>query len=562
MQRKKAVRLILIFIIAVVIFAVIVGLSHKNSASKERYNMNTFFGVLNKECVAIMVDEFLLEEQGFYENDNLYMSFNVVTDYICERFFWDEELQCILFVKPEGVQRLYQEDGYIIKDDCIYMSWNLVTEYAQISQEVYSNPNRIIIRTANVENTFADVNNNTEIRYRAGLKSPILKDVKKGEQLKVLDTVDDWTHVVSADGCIGYIKSNCLDKEYTDSYNFDNMDMVYPSLSLDKPVCLGWHQMSYYGGNSSLKDKIASVKGLNVISPTWFYLTDDEGNVESLASADYVDTCHNLGIQVWALIENFTHDVNEQELLSKYSKRQKIINTLINECLNYNIDGINVDFEELTEDAGEGYIQFIRELSVECHKHDIILSVDNYVPYNFNSFYARKEQAVFADYVIVMSYDEHRNEETGAGSVASLTYVDYAIGKMLEEVPKEKLINAVPFYTRLWIETPKSEQELAAESATDDYQPYKLSWQTIEMYKSEAFVNEHNIELTWDAEAGQNYGEYVEDGTVYKIWIEDANSIEEKIKKIQEYDIAGMAAWTLGFETTNIWDVIERYYPE
>ena len=562
MQKIKTIWPFFIFIAAVVIIAVVFGISYKNRPTKERYDMNTFFGVSDKEHLAIMVDDFLLEEQAVYENDTIYVSFDTVTDYICERFFWDEELQCIIYVTPEGPQILKEEDGYTVLNNQVYMSWELVTKYARINQKVYNNPDRIVIRTQEEQVSFAKVKKATEIRYRAGNKSPILKNVKGGEQLKVLDTVDDWTHVVSEDGCIGYIKSNCLGESYKGVYELDNSDTVYPSVSLDEKICLGWHQMTSYAGNDTLGEKLASAKGLNVISPTWFFLSDNSGTVTSLASADYVNTCHNLGIQVWALIENITYEVDEYEIFSKYSIRQRVIDSLISECLRYDIDGINVDFEMLSAEEGPGYIEFIRELSIECHKNGIILSVDNYVPYNFNSFYARREQAVFADYVIVMSYDEHLNEETGAGSVASLEYVDYAIGKMLEDVPKEKLINAVPFYTRLWIETPKSEQEVAAESATDEYTPYKLSWQTLGMDSAAEFIEEHDIELLWYDEPAQYYGEYTEDGVVYKIWLEDERSLEEKLKLIQEYDIAGVAAWKLGFETSNIWDLINRYYPE
>lgn len=562
MQRKRSIWPFVVFISLVIVVALIFGISYRLRPTKERYDLKTFFGAPDSEHLALMVDDVLLEEQAVYEEDTIYVAFETVRDYICERFFWDEELECIIYVMPDGPHILKEEDGFFVSDETVYMSWDLITAYAQIRHSVQEGPSRIIINTSDDSMTFADVKKDSQIRYRAGVKSPILKDAKKGEKLRVLDTVDDWTHVISEDGCIGYIKSNCLDDEYDDTYELANSDQVYTSKQLEEKVCMAWHQMTSSVGNDTLNEKLASVKGLNVISPTWFFLSDSEGAVISLADSAYVETCHNLGIQVWALVENITYDVNEYSVLSRYSSRQRVIDTLISECLRYGIDGINVDFEQLAADEGPGYIEFIRELSVECHRNGLVLSTDNYVPYNFNSFYSRSEQGVFADYVIVMSYDEHLNDSTGPGSVASLEYVTYAIDEMLKEVPKDKLINAIPFYTRLWTETPKTDQEVAQENASEEYSAFNLSWETMGIGAAADYIAEHGIETIWYEETGQYYGEYTENGVTSKIWLEDERSLEEKLKIVQEHDIAGIAAWKLGLETENIWDLIEKYYPE
>lgn len=562
MQKKKSILPFIVFIELVVIVALVFGISYRYKPTNERYDLNTFFGNPGAKHYALMVNDVLLEEQANIENDEIYLAYSTVEEYISDRFFWDEELKCIIYVMPDGPHILKAEDGFYISEDTVYVKWDLITKYAQINYVLAERPNRIIIQTEDDTKSFADVKKDGQIRYRAGVKSPILKDVTKGESVRILDTVDDWTHVITSDGFIGYIKSNCLGKEYENVYDIVNAEQVYPSVMLDEKVCLAWHQMTSTVGNDTLDEKLSGVKGLNVISPTWFFLSDSQGNVKSIADAEYVQTCHNLGIQVWALIENITYDVDEYNVFANYSIRQRVIDSLISECLRYDIDGINVDFEQLAVEEGAGYIQFIRELSIECHKNGLVLSSDNYVPYNFNSFYNRDEQAVFCDYVIVMSYDEHLNDETGAGSVASLDYVRYGIEESLKEIPKEKLINAIPFYTRLWVETPKTEQEIASENAAEEYSAFNLSWQTLGIADAINYVDENGMESIWYEETGQYYCETEKEGSVYKIWLEDERSLEEKLKIVQEKDIAGIGAWKLGLETDAVWDLIEKYYPE
>lgn len=562
MQERKSIWPFVVFITLVVAVALVFGISYRYRPTKERYDLNTFFGNPGTDHYALMVDDVLLEEQAVIDNEEIYLAFSTVQEYICERFFWDEELECIIYVMPDGPHILKPEDGFYILDETVYMKWDLLTQYAQINYTVAEKPNRIVIQTSDENKNFADVKKDAEIRYRAGVKSPILKDVTKGESLRILDTVDDWTHVVTSDGFIGYIKSNCLGDEYENAYDMVNAEQIYPSVMLDEKICMAWHQMTSTVGNDTLDEKLESVKGLNVISPTWFFLSDSQGSVKSLADSEYVQKCHNMGVQVWALVENITYDVDEYNIFANYSIRQRVIDSLISECLRYDIDGINVDFEQLAVEEGTGYIQFIRELSVECHRNGLVLSADNYVPYNFNSFYNRDEQAVFCDYVIVMAYDEHLNTETGAGSVASLEYVRYAIEETLKEVPKEKLINAVPFYTRLWVETPKTEQEIAAESASEEYSSFNLSWETLGLAEAADYVTQNAMETIWYEETGQYYCEMDKDGSTYKIWLEDERSMEEKLKVVQEHDIAGIAAWKLGIETEGIWTLIEKYYPE
>lgn len=226
-------------------------------------------------------------------------------------------------------------------------------------------------------------------------------------------------------------------------------------------------------------------------------------------------------------------------LLSKTSTRQKLIEKLMAEVEQYGLDGLNLDFEGIKKEAGVHYIQFIRELSVSCRKEGIVLSVDNYVPYAGNEFYNRKEQGIVADYVIVMGYDEHYAGGE-PGSVASVGYVNDGISNTLKQVPKEKLINAIPLYTRVWTE--------AADGKTSSV--------ALGIAKAKEWAVENNVELYWQEELGQYYGELKTEEGTKKVWMEEERSIGLKMDLIRKYDLAGVACWKLGFEPAELWDEI------
>ena len=317
-------------------------------------------------------------------------------------------------------------------------------------------------------------------------------------------------------------------------------------LSRDYKINLGWHVIGGVGGNDTLEETVAKTKGLNVISPTWFTLTGNEGEFSSFATTSYVERAHEMGLEVWALVGNVDSvDVDLYTVLSKTSNRRRLILQLLAAVREYNLDGLNIDFENVSLDAGEPFIQFIRELSIPCRKYGIVLSVDNYVPMNHTDHYDRAEQGVVADYVIIMGYDEHYNGSDEAGSVASINFVESGIKNTVAEVPKEKVINALPFYTRIW------------ETGADG-----ISSQAVGMEMAQTYVSDHGIATRWDEVTCQNYGEFQDGDRLCQVWLEDAESITVKLNIMEKYEIAGVAAWRLGFETADIWDVIEEYMNE
>ena len=350
--------------------------------------------------------------------------------------------------------------------------------------------------------------------------------------------MDNWDQVATDDGYIGYIDKKKVGKasETTFERNFEGEQYSY--LTMDEKVNMVWHQVTSTDANAYFADATANMTGVNVISPTWFYLTDTSGNIASIASADYVAQAHEKGLKVWGLIDNFTQDVSTTETLSSTAARQNIISQLIQAATGVGMDGINVDFESLSEDVGIHFLEFLRELSIECHKNNLVLSVDNPVPEDFTSHYDRAEQGRVVDYVIIMGYDEHY-VGSDAGSVASLPWVEQGVQDTLAEVPAERVINAVPFYTRLWRTTGGN-----------------VTSEAIGMDQAQQVIAENNVETYWDKTTSQNYGTYDIDNSTYQIWLEDSQSIAEKVKLVSKYNLAGVSAWKLGFENSGIWQVI------
>ncbi len=307
---------------------------------------------------------------------------------------------------------------------------------------------------------------------------------------------------------------------------------------------LGWHVVAGTAGNDTLDEVTANTKGLTVISPTWFKLNDNEGGFTSFATQSYVDKVHGMGMEVWGLVENIEYkdSIDMYQILSSTTTRAKLIDGLVNEALNYGLDGINVDFEQISADCGEHFIQFIRELSIPCRKNGLVLSIDNYVPMGGTDHYNRTEQGIVADYVIIMGYDEHYAGSREAGSVASINFVEEGIAQTVAQVPPEKVINAVPFYTRIW-----------------ETKDGAIGSKAVGMDAAEEYVRAHNITVEWNEETCQNYGEYTEDGSLFQVWLEDESSIEVKLNIMDKYQIAGLASWRLGFEKPVVWDKIEEY---
>ena len=537
-------------------------LYEKYSPSKEMADLKEYFGLSGDQDMAVVINNEMVGDMARLIDGKVYLHVETVYEYIDSRFYWDEKENQYLYALPKElvsaavgessytVAKSSQDAGYVIlrtNGSDAYVAADFLLNYTNFIYEYSEEPNRVRITTEFGNKDVVTAQKKAAVRWKAGIKSPILTNVDKGTVMYVLEEpedVGDWTKVLTKDGFIGYVKNNrisAVTQEEVTAPDFEEPE--YTSISKDYTINMTWHQVTNMEANNYLLNKIADTKGLTTISPTWFSIADTDGNISSLASQAYVTYAHQQGLEVWGLVDNFKEGVSTYETLSKTSSRQRLVNQLIAAAIQYGLDGINVDFELITQDCARAYIEFIRELSIMCRINGIILSVDNYVPTASSDHYDRAEQGVFADYVVIMGYDEHYAGSEEAGSVASIDYVQQGIEKTLSEVPKEKVINAIPFYTRFW----KTDADGTVTS------------EALGMNDADQKVKNNNAEPVWDDTTKQYYVEIEYDGAIYQMWMEEETSIEEKMKLIKQYELAGVSSWRLGYERPSIWDVILKY---
>lgn len=513
-------------------------------------DQNEWFGVVGDRVAIILDNQRVEDSKGRYINEEIYLPLDWVTETLNEKFYWDDVEKLLIYTLPEEI--VYADlstmgDGgkplVAEQEGQIWLLAGLVMNYTDIRIEGFADEEarRVFIDTGWDSVPAAVTEKAGKLRVRGGVKSAILTEVGENESVQVLETMERWSKVRTETGYVGYIQNKLL-KPISDHHFVSNFQPpLYTSISLNKPVCLVWHQVFSQEANNAMEQLMSATEGVNVIAPTWFMLTDNEGNYECLADQGYVDKAHRMGLQVWAVLDNFNkgEKVQSELLFSRTSVRKKLIDALIKDIKAYDIDGINLDVESIREEAGPHYVQFIRELSVSCRREGIILSVDNTVPAAYSSFYNREEQGRVADYVIIMAYDEHYAGGE-AGSVASLGYVRKGIEDTLKLIPREKFINGIPFYTRVW------KEEAGATTAT-----------SMGIGAAKAWVKEHGMVLDWDEETGQYYGQIQDGNAVYRLWMEEERSVSKKMDLIRENNLAGVACWKLGFETPEMWKIVK-----
>lgn len=564
-----------IFIIVVILIAAISLLIKKYSPSKEKVDLNSYYNIQNEDDMAIILDNQRMDNMAKYWDGHVYLEYEMIHDNLNQRFYWDANENILRYVTPTDVisvnagEQSYMvtktsenTDYVIVKVDAdkMYVALDFVQLYTNIDFKVSEKPNRVQITSQWGKIETAEVKRSTQIRQKGGIKSPIVAEVEKGSKVTVIESGDNWSKVCTEDGMIGYLKNSKLGEAQKETISREFEEPVFNHLLKNEKISLGWHQVTTKEANERVANVLQSTKGINVLSPTWFYLNDNNGNIYSLASRSYVDYCHQNGVEVWALVSNLENpDVDTTYVLTHTSTRDYLVNQIIAAAIEYNLDGINLDFEALESEVGDAYIQFVRELSIKCENNNIVLSIDNYVPSNYTAFYNRSEQALFADYVIIMAYDEHTRVSEDVGPCASINFVKEGVENTLKEVPAEQTILGMPFYTRVWELTPKDGAGEDVESASEDYLPYTFTCSEEGMQTVENRYTVNGAQATWDEETGCYYVEYENNGKTYKIWIENESSLEEKLKVMKENSLAGAAYWKLGFERSSAWDTIIKY---
>ena len=569
-QKKLMIPFIALLVLAVIITAIAL-LVRRYMPSNKEMPLDDYFKVSEGEMQVILQDQ-IYDTKALYEGDRIYVDFGMVHDYLNPRFYWDSGENQLLYTTSTAVisASVDSNDYYTnkskasmdypivkVKGDTAYVALDYVKEHTALDYKKYDKPDRVVITYRyNEKADYAKAKKKAKMRYRASIKSDILVKLEENARVRVLEQGDStksgdgnassFDKVMSADGVVGYIRKKDLGKIFQSEYTTDFKEEQYSHILKDGKVNLVWHQVTNSSANDGVLNLLNATKGVNVVAPTWFTVSGNHGEITSLASDTYVSRARSLGVDVWGVCNDFSNDSKIGKVLASTTTRQKLVKNLIAEAIKYSLDGINIDFEHVRKANGDDFIQFIRELGIMCRNNGVVLSIDNYPPTSYSMYYNRKEQAAVADYVITMAYDEYFAGSEEAGPVSSLNYVKDSTANTLKEVPAEQTIMALPFYSRLWKETTKDGK-------------VKLSSEAYGMRSAKEVMVDAGAAFDWNDDSGMNYAEYTKDSVVYKMWLEDQSSLEEKMKVVSESKTAGYAFWKLGLEDSAVWDMIIKY---
>lgn len=525
--------------------------------TKEKMSGYKYFDIdKNTDKVLVMIDGESYPDTGINIDGRLYLPQEFIADNINVGFYYDKESDATLYLDTSYIYafkknqndysddtgKIYTMDYSVIRDvdgEC-FIAWDYVAERTDCEYQYASEPDRLNVTLKSEAKQCVTAGKKAAVRYRGGIKSPVLEYVSKGDRLEYVDDIDEWIKVTTVSGYTGYVKKS----EVSDTFEYVREQKAVEEhnfLLKNEKITLAWFQVSGTAGNSSIDNNMSTISGVNVIAPTWYSVTDESGNMSSYASADFVSKMHQRGIDVWALVSDFDTNVDFAQLYSSKAARTNMVNKLVGEAKSYGFDGINLDYENIKSAYAKDYLQFVRELSVACERNGIVLSTDNYKPEAYNRCYNLKEQSKFVDYVIVMAYDEHY-AGTDAGSVASLPFVKEAVEDTVQLVGKEHVIAGIPFYTRIWTTTDgnTTSRAVGMQAAIDQ-------------------LNSDGQVALWNDDCGQYVASYTVGSSTRQIWFEEEKSIEAKMQVIQQENTAGVACWKLGLEKSTVWSVISQY---
>jgi len=492
----------------------------------------------------------------------IYISIGVLSDHLNTKTYFDSEEKIAIITTLDKVIRFYGKTSevtinnkkvdhikpMIIDGEKPLVPLSQIEEYLKIESKILGENGSIIIKSLFDNEIIGET-----VKEKAILKkdksnwAEIAGVLDKGHIIQIIGEDDVWIKILTEDGTEGYIKKRNVG-------NLEEISGLVPEKneSIWKPekdrILLTWE--SVYSRNPDT-EKIKEMDGLNVISPTWIHLKSPTGDLKHNISKDYIAWAKKRGYKIWALFSNSFDPKLTDAFLNNSAARERVINDLLKLIKENNMDGINIDFENVYLKNKELLVQFVRELTPVFHENDLVVSIDVTVKGgsdNWSRFYDRRALGEVVDYMAVMTYDEHWGSSPVSGSVASIQWVERGIRGILEEVPAEKLLLGVPFYTRIWIETPSEKA------------PNKMDVQSkaISMKTAMNILEKDNIIELWDEAAGQYYIVYMENNKVHKVWFEDSKSIELKTDLVNKYNLAGVAAWRRGFETEEIWTVIDN----
>lgn len=552
------------------------GLTYEDEAGND-IEYKTSVG---SQVIAVALENEYSKDYAIMKDVDAYININTIKENVDKRFYWDKKEKKLLFTDAKAVYTVGEGEttihsntdenvGYkvfLTENDKCYVNIKFIEKFIDVKHTVTkgdeNTPVIINLKYKSGEKTIFKTDSDIEMRTKGDYQNLIVREIPEDTEVTLIEKGKNWNKVKTDSGFIGYIPVKELIDEKNKKTEYKNDDAEYTHVTLDKKVSLAWNQVYNQNANNNLDDLLKNTKGINVISPTWFSLMDKRGNLSTLADLNYVEKAHKKNIQVWALFNDFTDKKLTKTVLTSTELRQRFVRNIMYYVDSFDLDGINIDFEYISKDIADDYMQFLRELSIECRKTGTILSIDNYAPSEWSGYFDREQQLKLADYIMIMNYDEHTSGSEEAGSVSSMTYAEKSIKDTIKEAKDaSRIINGMPFYTRVWKETPQEDGDGTGTLIEDAVNGnYYLSTEAVNMETAEKAYKEAGVKPVFDKTTGQNFVTYSKGKSTYSIWLEDETSVKARLELMNKYKMGGVAYWALGQEKDSIWKVISKYF--
>lgn len=549
---KKKKRIIKTFLTIVIIIVLgIIALIANNFIILDK-NKNTNLVINNKNVTSNLKNNVLIE------NGTIYLSEPDIANFFDKHIYEDTEINKVITTYEKKIATIGFDDNKIEingSNKNIYahaIKKNNVT-YLPISEmaDVYN------VEIANIDDTKvvtmdsldreqkrAIVNSSVSVKSTTNFIAKTVDRIKKGDCVIVVSSDKGWTKIRTANGKLGYIKSKKIENEFTVRENMEEEKQISGKVNLT------WDYYSQYG---SAPDRSGTtIDGVNVVSPAFFYLDTDgelKENVGQKGKA-YIEWAHNNGYKIWPMVQNAEAASSSlsitSEIMNSYEKRQKLIESIVNKCVEYKLDGVNIDFENMKQEDKDMFSRFIIELTPRLKEIGMVTSVDVTAPDGGETWslcFDRNVIGDVADYIVFMAYDEYGISSTKPGTNAGYDWVKLSLNKFLqtEEIESDKIILAIPYYTRVW--TTNSNGQLTGKN-------------TVAMKNLDSIIPD-GTERKWDDTLKQYYVEYSDGTNKKQIWIEDVKSLQAKVSLVNENKLAGVGSWQKDMESDDVWQMIK-----
>lgn len=550
-ERKKKI-IIRTFITIVALLVIFIIAMILNNFIILDNNKTTNLVINNRNVTSNLKNEILIED------DIIYLSESDIANFFDKYIYKDEETNKIITTYDKKIAEIGYDENVINingsdkgiyahaieKDGETYLPISEMTDVYDIEIANIPETKVITIDSLDRQQKRAIVNKNVSVKSSTNFISRTVDRIEKGEAVIVVSSENGYSKIRTSNGKLGYIKSNRLENEFTIREDMEDEKQI------DGKVNLTW---DYYSEYASAPDRSGTtIDGVNVVSPAFFYLDEDGDFKENVGSSgeNYIQWAHNNGYKVWPMVSNAVAANESLDITSKimnsYTSRKELIDDIVNACVKYDLDGINIDFENMKSDDKDMYSRFIIELTPRLKEIGMVTSVDVTAPDGSDTWSLCFDRHVIgdvADYIIFMAYDQNGISSTKPGTNAGYDWIQLNLKKFLqtEEIESQKLILAVPFYTRLW--TTNSNGELIGKT-------------TVSMKNINSVIPE-GTEIKWDDELKQNYAEFSDGSNTRQIWIEDIDSLKAKVSLIKENNLGGVASWQKDMETDDVWDMFK-----